>query len=167
MNGFVGYPKNDSSPVPRTPLKFFGKTTDFFNPGGIFVFIDEHADSICSGNFWTIDVRIPDWNYWGEISEFLYVADLSEPTPDDPDAELSLPASYHNRASGISFADGHAEVHRWVDAPTMQPVKPVFLPAGFVPPERPPSPPNVPFLEYKSSPHDFLWLTTRSTYPAN
>jgi prepilin-type N-terminal cleavage/methylation domain-containing protein/prepilin-type processing-associated H-X9-DG protein len=25
------------------------------------------------------------------------------------------PASYHNRANGISFCDGHAEIHKWMD----------------------------------------------------
>ncbi|HWD18719.1 MAG TPA: hypothetical protein VHB20_05525 [Verrucomicrobiae bacterium] len=27
----------------------------------------------------------------------------------------SLPACYHNGGAGVSFADGHAEIHRWVD----------------------------------------------------
>ncbi len=27
---------------------------------------------------------------------------------------IDLPASYHNGACGISFADGHAEVHKWL-----------------------------------------------------
>src|SRR2546426_7399595 len=26
-----------------------------------------------------------------------------------------FPASYHNKAGGLSFADGHAEIHRWRD----------------------------------------------------
>jgi prepilin-type N-terminal cleavage/methylation domain-containing protein/prepilin-type processing-associated H-X9-DG protein len=37
--------------------------------------------------------------------------------------------SNHNRAGGMSFADGHAEVHKWVDARTVKPVtlKPMTL----------------------------------------
>jgi len=27
---------------------------------------------------------------------------------------IDWPASYHNRAAGFSFADGHAEIHRWL-----------------------------------------------------
>jgi len=27
---------------------------------------------------------------------------------------IDFPASYHNGAAGLSFADGHSEVHRWV-----------------------------------------------------
>jgi len=34
------------------------------------------------------------------------------------------PASYHNRAGGLSFADGHAEIHRWVDPRTTPRLKP-------------------------------------------
>jgi prepilin-type N-terminal cleavage/methylation domain-containing protein len=29
---------------------------------------------------------------------------------------VDFPAVYHNRASSFSFGDGHAEIHRWVDA---------------------------------------------------
>ena len=29
---------------------------------------------------------------------------------------LDLPASYHGNAGGLSFADGHSEIHRWRDA---------------------------------------------------
>jgi prepilin-type processing-associated H-X9-DG protein len=33
-----------------------------------------------------------------------------------------LPASYHNNACGLSFADGHAEVHKWLNPATMPPI---------------------------------------------
>ena len=29
---------------------------------------------------------------------------------------IDFPANYHNGAAGMSFADGHTEMHRWVDA---------------------------------------------------
>ena len=35
---------------------------------------------------------------------------------------IDFPASYHNGAAGISFADGHAEIRKWVDARTKAPV---------------------------------------------
>jgi prepilin-type processing-associated H-X9-DG protein len=34
-----------------------------------------------------------------------------------------VPASYHNRAGGFSFADGHSEIHRWLDDRTMPPLR--------------------------------------------
>ncbi|HZQ47506.1 MAG TPA: H-X9-DG-CTERM domain-containing protein, partial [Verrucomicrobiae bacterium] len=27
---------------------------------------------------------------------------------------IDIPASYHNGACGFAFADGHAEIHKWV-----------------------------------------------------
>jgi prepilin-type processing-associated H-X9-DG protein len=36
---------------------------------------------------------------------------------------IDFPASYHNGAGGISFADGHAEIRKWVDPRTRAPVK--------------------------------------------
>ncbi|MFL2921677.1 MAG: hypothetical protein ACJ0BN_04610 [Limisphaerales bacterium] len=36
---------------------------------------------------------------------------------------IDFPASYHNGAAGFSFVDGHAEVHKWLDAHTMPPVQ--------------------------------------------
>jgi prepilin-type N-terminal cleavage/methylation domain-containing protein/prepilin-type processing-associated H-X9-DG protein len=33
-----------------------------------------------------------------------------------------LPASYHNRAGGFGFADGHAEIHKWREAQTCAPI---------------------------------------------
>jgi prepilin-type processing-associated H-X9-DG protein len=31
---------------------------------------------------------------------------------------VDYPASYHNRAAGLSFADGHAEIKKWLDPRT-------------------------------------------------
>ena len=35
---------------------------------------------------------------------------------------IDVPASYHNGAGGISFADGHAEIHKWRDSRTIVPI---------------------------------------------
>jgi hypothetical protein len=32
------------------------------------------------------------------------------------------PASYHNRAGSLNFADGHSEIKRWRDSRTMPPL---------------------------------------------
>jgi prepilin-type processing-associated H-X9-DG protein len=34
-----------------------------------------------------------------------------------------LPGSFHNLACGINFADGHAEIHKWLDNRIYLPVK--------------------------------------------
>jgi prepilin-type N-terminal cleavage/methylation domain-containing protein/prepilin-type processing-associated H-X9-DG protein len=35
---------------------------------------------------------------------------------------IDYPASYHGQRGGLAFADGHAEVHKWVDPDTMPPL---------------------------------------------
>jgi prepilin-type processing-associated H-X9-DG protein len=34
----------------------------------------------------------------------------------------NTPAAYHNGACGFLFADGHAEIHKWLDPRTKPPV---------------------------------------------
>jgi prepilin-type processing-associated H-X9-DG protein len=58
-------------------------------PTSIFVFLDEHPDSINDGYFVNNAYRY-EWN--------------------------DLPGSYHNGACSLSFADGHSELHRWQSA---------------------------------------------------
>ena len=36
---------------------------------------------------------------------------------------IDFPASYHNGAAGLSFADGHAEIKKWQDPRTMPAVQ--------------------------------------------
>lgn len=36
--------------------------------------------------------------------------------PNNPYSWRDVPASYHNDAGGLSFADGHAEIRKWTDA---------------------------------------------------
>src|ERR1051326_3059917 len=79
----------------------YQKMTDIKDPPPVklWVFVDEHPDSINDG--WTItDVENP--NNW-----------------------VDLPASYHCGAAGFGFADGHAEIKKWQEASTLVPVTPV------------------------------------------
>ena len=77
-----------------------------------FVFIDEHPDSINYGDF---AVTMCD----GLPSTAYYMIDV--------------PGSYHNGAGGLSFADGHAEVHKWLDPRTRQPVTGKFMASSVQP----------------------------------
>ena len=75
----------------------FFKSTSIPQPSDIFVFLDEHPDSIDDGYF---------------LNTY---TDGSTPTWTD------LPASYHNRAGSFSYADGHSELHNWRNKSTVQP----------------------------------------------
>ncbi|HWD19044.1 MAG TPA: type II secretion system protein [Verrucomicrobiae bacterium] len=74
----------------------------FPGPSQSWVFMDEHPDAI-------EDVQ-------------LYVMTDDATRLQGTGTFTELPASYHNDAAGISFADGHAEVHKWVEKNTLQPV---------------------------------------------
>ena len=118
MNNWVGGYGSTMPALPEFPgpgysgWKAYRMLTDFVNPGPsrTFVMVDEREDSINDGYF---------------------VADMTG-YPDQPGSWLRVdyPASYHNRAAGFSFADGHAEIHRWRDARTMPNVQTKDLDLG-------------------------------------
>ena len=76
--------------------KVFRKTSEMVDPGPskTLVFIDERDDSIDDAYF-GIDMTTGS----GAIM-------------------ANFPASYHNGAGGTTFADGHAEIHKWIDPRT-------------------------------------------------
>jgi len=94
----AGFQANVSSKRYKT----YYKTADMTEPppAQLYVLLDEHPDSINAGGFANMMVESPGS---ARIIDF--------------------PASYHNGAGGISFADGHAEIRKWLDARTRPPVK--------------------------------------------
>ncbi|MCL4178789.1 MAG: type II secretion system GspH family protein [Verrucomicrobia bacterium] len=72
------------------------------SPTMVWVLVDEHPDSINDAAF---AVQMVEANN-------LAAARI-----------IDYPASYHNGACGFSFADGHAEIRKWVDGRTVVPVR--------------------------------------------
>ena len=72
------------------------------SPTMVWVLVDEHPDSINDAAF---GVQMVEANNMAAARIIDY------------------PASYHNGACGFSFADGHAEIRKWVDGRTVVPVK--------------------------------------------
>jgi prepilin-type N-terminal cleavage/methylation domain-containing protein/prepilin-type processing-associated H-X9-DG protein len=97
MNCWMG--KN--APPWNGGYRTFAKTTDITAPGpsDAMVFLDERSDSLDDGYF-AIDM--------------------------DTAQLVNLPAGYHNGASGVTFADGHAEIHKWRDGRTLPPLQTTF-----------------------------------------
>ena len=102
MNGWVGYDTRDWLQPPQPPnYKLNYRMSDMQNPGpaGTFVFIDEREDSINDGWF-AVDM-----------------------VNQGPSAQLvDIPSAYHNHAGTLTFADGHAQLRKWVDPRTMPPM---------------------------------------------
>ena len=89
----AGFQANVSSKKYRV----YYKTADIIDPGPsmCWVLMDEHPDGINAGGFANMMV---------ESAAQARIIDY--------------PASYHNGAAGISFADGHADIRKWVDQRT-------------------------------------------------
>lgn len=123
MNAMVGNAGSLSTGgvnVNNPGYKQFFKMEQIPAPTEIFVFLDEHPDSIDDGYFLTKDT----WQTSGGYNSSS--VSITEWT--------HLPASYHNRCAAFSFADGHASLHRWLDSSTIlpdfpQPYLPVQLPS--------------------------------------
>src|ERR1035437_3573535 len=108
MNGFVegdayraskaqkGIPGNAS--VWYSSWHAYTKLSDITKPvpSDLFVFVDEHPDSLNDGWMMT---NVTDPNTWTDLA-----------------------ASYHGNACGFGFADGHAATHKWREASTAKPV---------------------------------------------
>jgi prepilin-type N-terminal cleavage/methylation domain-containing protein/prepilin-type processing-associated H-X9-DG protein len=95
MNAFFGpYNENTRDTWAQGKNNFFSSYPQWLKlatvprPANYWVVLDEHPDSINDGYF----LNNPDGEpgSWGDI-----------------------PASYHGGACGISFADGHSEIHKW------------------------------------------------------
>jgi len=91
MMGDAGEFSRTGANVNNPYYRQFFKTTQVPEPARLFLFIEEHPDSINDGYF----IDQPETYRW-----------------------LDLPASWHGGAANLSFADGHSETHRWRFAST-------------------------------------------------
>ncbi len=100
MNGWVNPGQtNVAADYWDMPFKKFAQSGDFhgISPTDVFVFLDENYNSINDGWF---EVSVDGYNADGSV-------DASQVGIGD------VPAAYHNLCGTFSFADGHAELHRW------------------------------------------------------
>jgi len=104
MNSLVGDPLINPNRFNPTYQQFL-KVTDIPRPALIYVFIEEHPDTINDGYF------MNSWDVikWG-----------------------NLPASFHNGSANMSWADGHLERHRWLPNTVRPPIQ-GGAGGGFVP----------------------------------
>ena len=123
MNEFVGDVNNLTQASSPGYLNYM-KMTDFTAPGPslTWVFLDECPDSINDNTFSvTMTSTTATWT--------------------------DVPASTHGGSGDFSYADGHAELKRWLDGNTQAPVEKVN-----------PCPDNS-----KYSPNDIIWMQQRTS----
>jgi prepilin-type N-terminal cleavage/methylation domain-containing protein/prepilin-type processing-associated H-X9-DG protein len=122
MNGYLGDRSPNSKADDHLPdagafsggYWQFRKSSQLLKPGPAktWVFLDEREDSINDGWFAT---------------------DMAGSDPISPAAYriVDYPASYHNRAAGFAFADGHSEIKKWQDPRTTPNLRPgQLIPLG-------------------------------------
>ncbi len=127
MNSYLG----EDDRRDNTPYRVAYKTSDLVHPSPsqTLVFIDQREDDINQAMF-----------------AFPY-AGVDPALPTTLQFE-EWPASYHNGSGAMSFADGHGELHRWIDPRTTPPIaKGRALPKVLL------SPRNA----------DLIWLYQRAT----
>jgi len=111
MNAMVGDAGNFSTKgynINNPGYTQFFKMAQIPQPAEIFVFLDEHPDSIDDGYF--LDKSPENGGGYGNAYKGAKWTDL--------------PASYHNGATAFSFADGHSSLHRWLQPDTIRPPLP-------------------------------------------
>ncbi|HEX3717810.1 MAG TPA: prepilin-type N-terminal cleavage/methylation domain-containing protein [Verrucomicrobiae bacterium] len=122
MNGFMNGKGGDTV----TGFENFMKTSDLQKSAQWFVFLDEKPATINDEYF--------EVNMGGVTSTSIAVQDN--------------PSQVHNGACGFGFADGHAEIHKWLGAAFESPV----------------SCSGQSFTSPSANFHDALWLVQHTTY---
>jgi prepilin-type processing-associated H-X9-DG protein len=125
MNCWMNY--IGTIPIGQDQFRVFRKLTDITEPppAKAWVLMDEREDSINDGLFQT--------NLKGRGGAAKIV---------------DYPASYHNRAAGIAFADGHGQIKKWIDRRTTPELRASQLIQLDVPS---PDNPDVQWLQDRSS----------------
>lgn len=113
-----------------TSVISYHKESDLKRPGpaNIWTFVDENPVSINDGSF-VCEPSNPSW--------------------------IDCPATYHNGAGGIAFADGHAQIKRWSD--------PTVLHGFSIPAIQPGNTGDVRLPPAQNPPVDLDWLKNVST----
>jgi prepilin-type N-terminal cleavage/methylation domain-containing protein/prepilin-type processing-associated H-X9-DG protein len=107
--------------LPNFP--FYTRLTELTDPvrapgaANTFLFIEERQDIINWGGFLT------DMSGYPLRPNQAPVSGLYE-------WNMHVPGAYHDRAGGISFCDGHAEIHKWVEGTTTPAISSYTLSGG-------------------------------------
>ena len=130
MNGFLNPPALQAWQAGYRPIR---KLSDVSGKSlsELYVVLDQREDRINNGYF---------------------AVDMTGYTPRNPNATrwVDYPASYHNNAGGVTLADGHAVIKKWIDPRTS-----VTIRKGV----------NIPIFVSSPKNVDIHWLQHRSAPP--
>jgi len=118
---------DDGTWLPSPAWRTYRTMNGIVNPVKTWVLVDEHPDS---------------------VNDPAFAVQMAK--PDAKSAQIiDVPASYHNGACGFSFADGHAEIHKWRGSRIQVPVRNKDLP--------------LPLGAAGDSLKDVLWMSENTT----
>ncbi|HEX3890518.1 MAG TPA: prepilin-type N-terminal cleavage/methylation domain-containing protein [Verrucomicrobiae bacterium] len=125
MNGWMGYTNRPD----YSGFQFLRKTTDLvkISPSDAFVFIDERDDSVDDGFFGV-----------GMVNGYATM--------------VEIPSNFHGGVGPVTFADGHAELHRWRSPDTQFPQQTTATE-------------KYNFIAVDPADPDLLWLQDHATRP--
>lgn len=105
MNSYVGGSYNGAFYVPN--YRTYQRLSQIVAPApsSLWVLLDEREDSL-------------------NDCQFIVGMEGYDPRVPTQTRMIDYPAAYHNSAGALSFADGHAELHRWRDTRTMPVLRP-------------------------------------------
>jgi prepilin-type processing-associated H-X9-DG protein len=111
MNVFLGGFGGTMEAVGQSWITVYLKVSDIVSspnlgPSKMWLFLDERQDYINWGNYYC-DMT----GYYDPVS------------PAEYEFYQDMPGINHNKGAGFSFADGHAEVHHWLDRRTCPPIQ--------------------------------------------
>lgn len=121
MNAWMN-PLSDEGLLDVNAYVVFRKQSQILRPVDTWVTIDENPESINDGWF----VVRPVGSVWYDYA-----------------------ATYHNRAGGLSFADGHSEIRKWTDKNILTPPTPIDR------------------VRIDPNSKDYTWLAERTTIKKN
>jgi prepilin-type N-terminal cleavage/methylation domain-containing protein/prepilin-type processing-associated H-X9-DG protein len=132
------------------PFNTFGKISDTLAPGpaNVFTFMDEDQDSINYGSF--------------IVTMFRTGSPVTSPfvSMNKPTQMMDWPCTAHGGVASVSFLDGHAELHKWLDGRTKNVQHKNGTLLGYTQ-----SGVNTqPTVQTPDNP-DILWLQSRTTAP--
>ena len=96
MNAFItGGANNADTAAYKNSYRYYIKMSDIRDPApvNLWVVTDEHPDSINDGWLVVDPTTTTSWS-------------------------RDLPGSYHSHANSLTFADGHSELHKWLEGTT-------------------------------------------------
>jgi prepilin-type N-terminal cleavage/methylation domain-containing protein/prepilin-type processing-associated H-X9-DG protein len=110
---------NTGQLVPRVRSNSMSQVFDFGSwlPASTYRTYSKLSHIVLPSKTWVLDDEHPD-----SINDAACAVQMAAPNATSAQI-IDFPASYHNGACGLSYADGHSEIHKWIGTKIRPPVR--------------------------------------------